>query len=252
MTYEPVSGEERAARRDLAALCRLLGYFGWTELIFNHVTLRAPGNPRHYLMNPFGLHFSEVTPETIIKVDAAGALVEPSAHLPNPSGFALHGLIHEARPEVHCIAHVHTTAICAVGMKAAGLDHDSFYGAQLTGRIGYHPFEGLSLSEGEKTRVLGVLGDRDVLILANHGASVCAADVPRAFLLLWQLQRAAEIQFAAGAIPGDNHRLPDTVRAGVAADFKRYVEGDGAARLSFDAMVRIMDVAARSGPGGRV
>jgi ribulose-5-phosphate 4-epimerase/fuculose-1-phosphate aldolase len=246
---EPVPGGEQTARRDLAALCRLIAHFGWTELIFNHVTLRAPSDPHHYLMNPFGLHYSEVTPDSVIKVDAAGTLAEPSGYLPNPSGFALHGLIHEARPEVHCIAHVHTTAICAVGMKAAGLDHDSFYGAQLSGRIGYHPFEGLSLSDGEKTRVLDALGDRDVLILANHGASVCAADVPRAFLLLWQLQRAAEIQCAASAIPGDNLRVSDTVRAGVTADFARYV--DGAARLSFDAMVRAMDTAARSGPGGR-
>ena len=240
--------EEQAARRDLAMLCRLIDHFGWTELIFNHVSLRVPGEPRHYLMNPLGLHYSEVTPESIIKVDAAGRPVEPTAHLPNPGGFALHGLIHEARPAVQCVVHVHTTAICAIGLKRDGLDHDSFYGAQLAGRIGYHGFEGLSLGDDEKARVLEPLGSHDVLILANHGASVCAADVPRAFLLLWQLQRAAEIQCAAGAIPGPNRRLSDAVRASCAADFARYVDGDGVARLSFEAMIRVMN-ARRSADG---
>ena len=237
----PSGAEEQAARQDLAMLCRLLDHFGWTELIFNHVSLRVPGEPQHYLMNPLGLHYSEVTPESIIKVDAAGRPVEPTGHLPNPSGFALHGLIHETRPTVHCVVHVHTTAICAIGMKQDGLDHDSFYGAQLAGRVGYHAFEGLSLSGGEKSRVLEALGDHDVLILANHGASVCAADVPRAFMLLWQLQRASEIQCAAGAIPGANRRVPDAVRASCTADFARYVDGDGVARLSFDAMIRVMN-----------
>lgn len=229
-------------------LCRLLDHFAWTELIFNHVSLRVPSEPQHYLMNPLGLHYSEVTPESIIKVDVAGAPVESTEHLPNPSGFALHGLIHEARPAVHCVVHVHTTAICAVGMKQDGLDHDSFYGAQLAGRVGYHGFEGLSLSDGEKARVLDALESRDILILANHGASVCAADVPRAFMLLWQLQRAAEIQCAAGAIPGPNHRVPDAVRASCATDFARYIDGDGVARLSFDAMIRVMN-AKRSSVG---
>ena len=115
------SSEEWRLRRELADFYHLVDYMGWTELIFNHISVRLPGTSHHYLVNPFGLNYSEVTSENLIKVSADGHLVEPSDYAPNPAGFALHGAIHEHRADVSCIAHTHTTAVSAVAMLLLAL-----------------------------------------------------------------------------------------------------------------------------------
>jgi ribulose-5-phosphate 4-epimerase/fuculose-1-phosphate aldolase len=228
--------EEWKLRVQLAEFYHVVAYLGWTELIFNHISARLPGE--HYLMNPFGLYYDEITPDNLLKVDLTGNLVEPSQWPANPAGFALHGAIHGARGDIHCVAHTHTTAISAIALKQNGLSHDDFYGAQLFGRIGYHDFEGITLFADEKSRMVASLGDKAVLILRNHGVAVCGTDVPRTFGLLWTVQRAAEIQCQAGMIPGTNVTLADSVRKRSAELIDNLIEEDRFSLKAFEATVR--------------
>jgi ribulose-5-phosphate 4-epimerase/fuculose-1-phosphate aldolase len=232
--------EETRLRRELADFYHLVHRFGWTELIFNHISVRLPGTEHHYLVNPFGLNYFEISPENLLKVAVDGTLVEPSAFRANPAGFALHGVIHEHRTDVTCVAHTHTNAVSAVAMKKKGLDHNNFYGAQLVGRVGYHDFEGITLYPEERARMLASLGDKHVLILRNHGVAVCERDIPSTFLLLWTVQRAAEIQCHAGQLGGEDIIIGDAVRErcrSAATDLGSYRD---LARLVFESAVRRM------------
>ncbi|MEN9890385.1 MAG: hypothetical protein RLY78_680 [Pseudomonadota bacterium] len=235
-----IAQDEWALRQQLADCYHLVDFFGWTETIFNHISARLPGTD-HYLVNPFGLNYDEVTPENLIKVDVDGRKVEPSPWDGNPAGFALHGAIHAAREDIHCVIHTHTTAVSAIALKRAGFGHDDFYGAQLTGRVAYHAFEGITLFADEKPRMLASLGtDKHVLVLRNHGIAVGEIDIPRTFFLLWTVQRAAEIQLAAGAIPGDNVALPHAISQRCADLTQQLIRGDDFADKFFAAMVRQM------------
>lgn len=235
--------QEYHLRTELALFYHLVDFFGWTEMIFNHISARLPGAEKRYLVNPFGLNYNEVTPDNLLTVDVSGHLIGESNYKPNPAGFALHGAIHTARDDLHCIAHAHTTAMSAVAQKQDGLSHDNFYGAQLSGRVGYHAFEGITLFDDERERMLASLGNGDVLVLRNHGVAVGAADVPRAFMLLWTVQRACEIQCQAGMIRGPDSILSETVREQCVSNSKRLIEEAEFARLFFDAAVRRMSTA---------
>ncbi|QEW19628.1 aldolase II superfamily protein [Marinibacterium anthonyi] len=231
---------EAELRVQLADFYHLVSYLGWTELIFNHISVRLPGEAHAYLVNPLGLHYDEVTPENLLVVGVDGKLLRESEYKPNPAGFALHGVIHQFREDVGCVAHTHTTPISAITMKGFGIDHDSFYGAQLYGRVAYHEFEGITIYDEERDRMLKSLGEKHVLVLKNHGVACMEADIPLTFFLLWTVQRAAEIQCAAAAIPGPNTILPEEVKAKCAADAQRLKESASFATLLFDAMVRKM------------
>ena len=240
-----MNSDERRLRRELADFYHLVDYLGWTELIFNHISVRLPGPAYHYLVNPFGLNYREVTPENLLKVSVEGQLIEPSQYPANPAGFALHGVIHENRSDVGCVAHTHTTAVSAVAMKRGGFDHNNFYSAQLIGRVGYHDFEGITLYRDERARMLASLADKHVLVLRNHGIAVCERDIPTTFMLLWVVQRAAEIQCQAGQLAGEDCELTDAVRQrcrGDSADLGSHIS---IARLTFDATVRRMKLSAR-------
>src|SRR6266702_5619735 len=180
-----IDNDEWALRIQLTEFYHLVDYMGWTEMIFNHISARLPWRDDHYLVNPFGLNYYEVTPENLLKVDHEGHLVEPSPYSGNPAGFALHSAIHGAREDVHCIVHTHTTPISAIALKEEGFRYDDFYGAQLFGRVAYHTFEGITLFADEKTRMLASLGDKHLLVLRNHGIAVCEKDIPGTFMLLW-------------------------------------------------------------------
>jgi ribulose-5-phosphate 4-epimerase/fuculose-1-phosphate aldolase len=198
-----------------------------------------------YLVNPFGLTYDEVTPKNLLKVDLDGNLAEPSDFKANPAGFALHSAIHGVRHDAQCVIHTHTNAVSAIALKQGGLGHDDFYGAQLFGRVGYHAFEGITLWAEEKDRMLASLGQADVLVLRNHGVAVCGADIPKAFMLLWTVQRAAEIQCQAGMLPGPNTELTNDVRQHCADTAARLVAGDAFATKVFDATVRKMRASKR-------
>jgi len=235
-----IDDEEMRLRRELADFYHLVDFLGWGELIFNHISVRLPGDRDSYLVNPFGLHYSEITPENLIVVNVDGELARPSAHPANPAGFALHGAIHSARHDVGCVAHTHSIPVSAVAMKADGLSHDTFYGAQLWGRVSYHDFEGITLFAEERARMLTSLGARSVLILRNHGVAVCERDVTRTFVLLWIAQRAAEVQCQAGMIPGADIVLTREVRDHCVASSERILESHNASRMLFDSQVRLM------------
>lgn len=234
-----INDAEWALRVQLAHCYHLVDHFGWTETIFNHISARLPGTD-YYLVNPFGLNYDEVTPANLLKVDVNGHKIDDSPYDANPAGFALHGAIHAAREDVHCVIHTHTTEVSAIAMKRQGFTHDDFYGAQLYGRVGYHTFEGITLFAEERPRMLASLGDKHVLVLRNHGIAVGEIDIPRTFFLLWTVQRAAEIQVAAGAIPGDNVALPESVSQRCADLCAQLNRESNFAEKFFDAMVRQM------------
>jgi ribulose-5-phosphate 4-epimerase/fuculose-1-phosphate aldolase len=233
------SPEEAALRRDLADLYNLVDDLGWSELVFNHISARVPG-AEQYLVNAFGLTFDEITPESLIKVDVHGQLVAPSQYRPNPAGFALHGVIHESRPDVTCVLHAHTHAISAVTMKPRGFSHDNFYGAQLTGRIAYHDFEGVTLRAEERPRILAALGDRTILAMRNHGIAIAERSLAAAFTQMWIVQRAAEVQLASESMAGPDIPLTDEVRTLCAGDALKLTESGDASNMIFGAAVRRM------------
>jgi ribulose-5-phosphate 4-epimerase/fuculose-1-phosphate aldolase len=240
-----MQSEEWALRCQLTDFYHLVDFLGWTELIFNHISVRLPGPEHHYLVNPFGLNYFEITPQTLLKVGVDGKLVDPSDYPANPAGFALHGAIHASRPDIACVAHTHTTPVSAVAMKRDGIDHNNFYGAQLAGRVGYHDFEGITLYPDERPRMVASLGDKHVLVLRNHGIAVCERDIPSTFMLLWVVQRAAEIQCAAGTLPGADTVLDAAVRERCRSAAIDLGTNASFARLLFDATVRRMRHAGR-------
>lgn len=192
------SPEEWAARVDLAACYRLISYFGWADLIYTHVSLRVPGEP-HFLINPFGWSFDEVTASSLIKIDADGHKVAPSEHEVHKAGFVIHSAIHAARDDAHCVLHLHTRAGMAISMLECGFLPLTQHAMLFHGKVGYHTSEGLALSLDERTRLARDLGNNMVLILRNHGTLVVGATVAEAFSSMWHLEKACQAQLDAMA-----------------------------------------------------
>jgi len=194
-----MSEAERAARVQLAAAYRVFDHLGWTEMIFNHITLRVPGPEKVFLINPFGLHYREVTASNLVAIDLEGNPVRPTEHPINRAGFVIHSAIHGNVHEAHCVMHTHTTTGMAVACLESGLSHNSFNGAQLHGQVAYHDFEGVTVEAGEQKRLLASLGTKKAAILRNHGLLTWGGNIPEAFMWLWTLQRACDVQIAASA-----------------------------------------------------
>lgn len=237
--------DETQLRRDLAACYRLFDWLGWTELIFNHITVRLPsqeGQPPGYLINHFGLHYAEVRPENLVRVGLDGEILGGDAGARvNRAGFVIHSAIHGARDDAHCIMHVHTTAGCAVSCKEDGLRHDNFYSAMLFGDLAYHDYEGVTTQLDEQPRLVASLGQANHLILRNHGLLVTGPDVPTAFNRLWTLQRACEIQLASDAGRGANRAIPEPILQTVPAT--RVASSGETHRLIFETMLRRAGIA---------
>ena len=235
---------EDQLRRDLAACYRLFDWLGWTELIFNHITVRLPqraGQAPEYLINPFGLHYAEVTPANLVRIGLDGQSTDGGDARVNRAGFVIHSAIHAAREDAHCIMHVHTTAGCAVSCKEEGLRHDNFYSAMLYGDVAYHGYEGVTTNLDEQPRLVASLGRANHLILRNHGLLVTGPNIPTAFNRLWTLQRACEIQLASDAGQGPNRAIPTEVLRTVP---ETRVAGSGDThRLIFDTMLRRAGIA---------
>ena len=199
----PVSDAERAARVQLAACYRIFHHLGWTEMIFNHITLRVPGprsdDPALFLINPFGLHYSEIIASSLVLIDIEGNPVRESKWPVNRAGFVIHSAIHGNIEQAHCVMHTHTTTGMAVACLKEGLSPTNFYAAQLHGQVGYHDFEGVTVDEGEKARLVKSVGGKRALILRNHGLLAWGPSVPEAFMMLWTLQRACDVQIASAA-----------------------------------------------------
>jgi len=206
---------EWQARLELAACYRVFFARGWAEEIFNHITVRVagPDGAPAYLINPFGLHYGEVTAHNLVKVDLAGQPLHDTAYGVNRAGFVIHSAIHAARPDAHCVIHTHDRYGVAVACKAEGLAADNFYAAFLDGRVAYHDFEGVTTSTAEQPRLVASLGNRPVMILRNHGLLVAEHSVASAFYWYYVLQSACHVQALAHAMPGATLPLSDAARA---------------------------------------
>jgi len=247
MTARRFGTEEWKARVELAATYRIFDMLGWTELIYNHISLRVPGDGNHFLINPFGLHYSEVTASNLVKIDLAGNIVGESKWPVNPAGFTPHATIHANIPDAHCVMHTHTTAGLAVACLEDGLSMSNFYSAQLHGKLAYHDFEGITVHPDEGPRLLASIGNRQAVILRNHGLLAWGNTIARAFAILWLLQRACEIQLATLSM-GPPRAIPDDVQRKCTADSLQFNPKFGAGQDVFDALVRKID---RIDPGYR-
>jgi len=213
---------------------------GWSELIYNHITLRVPGEDGAFLINPFGLGYDEVTASNLVKIDIDGHVLDGSPYPVNRAGFTQHSVFHRHLPDAHCIIHTHTTAGMAVSACAEGLRPISFYAAAFIGRIAHHDFEGVTIRPEEGERLIANLGARRVMLLRNHGTLVMAASLPEAFLTHWLLQRACEIQVAAGAA-GTPIDIPAEVIAVHQRDLHAVQLPVGPGVPDFQSMVRRID-----------
>jgi ribulose-5-phosphate 4-epimerase/fuculose-1-phosphate aldolase len=234
-----MSGADVQMRRDLADCYRLFDWMGWTELIFNHITLRLPdesGKKHGYLINKFGSHYAEMTPEKLVAIDVDGNVLDGSDSKVNRAGFVIHSAIHTARPDAHCIMHVHTTAGCAIASKEEGLRHDNFYSAMLYGDVAYHDYEGVTTKLDEQPRLVSSLGTCNHLILRNHGLLVVGPDLSTTFNRMWVLQRACEIQLASDAGRGPNRSISKEILQSVPET--RVAGGSDTHKLIFESMLR--------------
>lgn len=191
-----MTATEKELREQLAACYRIFDMLGWSELIYNHITVKIPGGQEHFLINPYGLHYSEVTASNLVKVDLDANIIDDTPFQVNPAGMLIHSAIHQARPDVHCISHLHTTAGMTVACQKEGLRKDNFYSVLQFGKVAYHDFEGLTVLPDEKLRLVKNLGDSNQLILRSHGLLSCGKTIPHMFLNTWALQRSCEIQVA--------------------------------------------------------
>jgi ribulose-5-phosphate 4-epimerase/fuculose-1-phosphate aldolase len=205
----PMGKAEREARLQLAACYRIFNHLGWVEMIFNHITLRVPGPEKFFLINPFGAHYSEITASNLLLIDIEGNPVRETKWPVNRAGFVIHSAIHASVPDAHCVMHTHTTTGMAVACQKDGLSPTNFYAAQLHGGVAYHDFEGITVEEGEKTRLVASIGHKRAVILRNHGLLAWGPSVPEAFMTLWTLQRACDVQIAASSAGGLNPIRPE-------------------------------------------
>jgi ribulose-5-phosphate 4-epimerase/fuculose-1-phosphate aldolase len=234
----PVTDAERELRVQLAAAYRIFNHLGWVEMIFNHITVRVPGPEKLFLINPFGLHYSEVTASSLLLIDTEGNPVRETEWPVNRAGFVIHSAIHGALDDAHCVMHTHTTTGMAVASLKHGLSPTNFYAAQLHGKVAYHDFEGITVNPEEQKRMLASIGRKPAVILRNHGLLAWGPSIPEAYMLLWTLQRACDVQIAS-ASAGELNPIADSV-------FEQTVResGPGEKRTCedvFAAMQRIVD-----------
>ena len=236
--------EEWQARVQLAACYRIFDMLGWVEMIYNHITVRVPDSAargeKQFLINPFGLHYSEVTASNLVKIDLQGKVLDGSRHPVNPAGFTVHAAIHDGLPDAHCVMHTHTTAGVAVACLQGGLQQSNFYTAQLHDMVAYHDFEGITIHADEGPRLLKSIGERNAVILRNHGLLAWAPTLPLCFVRLWTLQRACDVQVTQAGL-GRAIPIPEAVAKKTTHDSFQFDAQFGAGQDVFDAMTRLME-----------
>lgn len=220
--------QEWQLRCDLAACYQLVALHGWTDLVFTHISLRLPGPDHHFLINPYGLMFEEITASSLIKVDADCRKLSESPHPVNPAGFIIHSAVHAARPDVQCVLHTHTRAGVAVSAQAGGLLPVSQQSTFVLSSLAYHDYEGVAFRADEQPRLQADLGQANFLMLRNHGLLTCGVSVADAFLNMYLFESACQIQLAAQA-GGELVRIPPAIIAGVAQAVQVQTAGQGAA-----------------------
>ena len=251
--------DEWAARVQLAACYRVFAMLGWVEMIYNHITVRLPDSVTggvapegvakgpQFLINPFGLHYTEVTASNLLKIDLQGNKIATPGQptnpwAVNPAGFTVHAAIHAGLPDAHCIMHTHTTSGVAVACLKGGLQQTNFYTAQLHGMVAYHDFEGITIHAEEGPRLLKSMGQRPAVILRNHGLLAWGKTLPQTFAVLWTLQRACDVQLATFSMGGAAEAIavPEAIAAKCTRDALQYPDQGGGTDL-FNAMVRLVN-----------
>jgi ribulose-5-phosphate 4-epimerase/fuculose-1-phosphate aldolase len=235
-----VSEEEWKQRVDLAALYRIVAMYGWDDLIFTHISARVPGPEHHFLINPYGMMFEEITASSLVKIDTDGSKVEDSPYPVNPAGFTIHSAIHMNREDAHCVIHLHTDDGVAVATQECGLLPITQHAQAVTGDLAYHDYEGIALELGERERIVADIGDKNCVILRNHGTLTMGKTCADAFMRMYYLEKAASMQVRAlsgGATPyGINQGVAQKNEALTKVAFDGPISG-----LAWPALLRKLD-----------
>jgi len=237
---DQVSEAEWQARVDLAAAYRLVAFYGWDDLIFTHISARIPGPEHHFLLNPYGMMFEEVTASSLVKIDLDGRKVSDSPYFINPAGFTIHSAVHAAREDALCVMHLHTDYGIAVSAQENGLLPISQQAMFPLASLAYHNYEGLALNEEEKPRLVADLGDKNYMILRNHGLLTVGKSAAEAFLSMYILERACRIQILAQSGDGDLHCVPNDIIDLTAKQMSAVTVGQGA-DLTWPGLLRKLD-----------
>jgi ribulose-5-phosphate 4-epimerase/fuculose-1-phosphate aldolase len=237
---EQVSAEEWEQRVALAATYRLVAHFHWDDLIFTHLTARVPGPEHHFLINPYGMLFDEITASSLVKVDLNGKKVLDSAYEINPAGFTIHSAIHAAREDAKCVLHVHSLNGIAVSAQKGGVLPISQQSIFVLSSLGYHDYEGVALRDDEKPRLVRDLGEKSFFMLRNHGLLTVADNVPDAFLQLYLFESTCTIQVRAQAGGGELVPIHPKIIEGAQAAGKAVTRGAGGS-LAWSGLLRRLD-----------
>jgi ribulose-5-phosphate 4-epimerase/fuculose-1-phosphate aldolase len=235
-----VTADEWQARTDLAAAYRVVAMYGWDDLVFTHISARVPGPDHHFLINPYGMMFEEITASSLVKIDLHGEKVMQSPFEINPAGFTIHSAVHEAREDAHCVIHLHTTEGVAVSCQKEGLLPISQQSLYPMMGLAYHDYEGVALNPEEKVRLVRDLGDRRSMILRNHGLLTCGETVADAFLFMYILQKACEVQIRAQSGGVELIRIPQPIVDGIRKAAKEVLRGSGG-MIAWPGLLRKLD-----------
>ena len=244
---QQVSAAEWAMRVDLAAAYRLVALYGWDDLVFTHVSARVPAPEHHFLINPYGMLFEEITASSLVKVDLDGRKVMDSPYEINPAGFTIHSCIHAAREDVACVMHIHSLNGVAVAAQKQGLLPLSQQSLFVLSSLAYHDYEGVALNPAEQPRLVADLGNKSYLMLRNHGLLTAGASPADAFLYMYIFEAACAIQVRAQSGGQELIRIPETILAGIRAAAREVTRGLGSS-LAWPGLLRKLD---RSSPGYR-
>ena len=234
-----ISEAEWEQRVDLAACYRLVALFGWDDLIFTHISARVPGPGHHFLINPYGMLFSEITASALVKVDLDGRKVMDSPYEINPAGFTIHSAIHAAREDAKCVLHVHSVNGVAVSAQARGVLPISQHSIFVLSSLAYHDYEGLALNEDEKSRLARDLGDKYFFMLRNHGLLTVGESVAEAFVSMYLFETTCMIQVRAQA-GGELIHLNPRIVEGAKEQWEQVTKGAGGG-LAWPALLRKLD-----------
>ena len=240
-----VSEEEWQVRVDLAATYRLVALYGWDDLIFTHISARVPGPEHHFLINPYGMLFDEITASSLVKIDVDGNKLEESEYPVNPAGFVIHSAVHMNREDAGCVIHLHTIDGVAVSAQKEGLLPISQQSIFVLASLAYHDYEGVALRDDEKPRLVRDLSDKHFFMLRNHGLLTVADNVPDAFLFMYLFEASCMIQVRAQAGGGELISIDPRIIAGATAQAKAVTRGAGGG-LAWPGLLRRLD---RSFPG---
>ncbi len=240
-----VSAAEWQARVDLAAAYRLVALYGWDDLVFTHISSRVPGSDHHFLINPYGLMFEEMTASALVKIDLDGNKVLESPYEINPAGFTIHSCIHAAREDAACVVHIHSPNGIAVSAQKDGLLPISQQSLFVLSSLAYHDYEGVALNADEQPRLVRDLGTKAFLMLRNHGLLTVGSTTADAFLNMYLFEAACMIQVRAESGGKELIRIPAAILDGIRAAAKQVTRGQGGA-LIWPGLLRKLD---RANPG---